>query len=140
MNDFERCITFVLLQEGGYVWDGRDAGGETKFGISKSAYPTENIKDLTLDRAKELYRRDYWDPLSLDSRPFGEAVAILDTAVNCGMQRTKVWLAAVRPGADFVVRLLTERLVTYASFSAWPNYGHGWTSRILRCAVVASGG
>ena len=140
MNDFDACIAFVLTQEGGYVNDPNDPGGETKFGISKRAYPDEDIANLTIDRAKELYRRDYWDALGLDSRPYGEALAILDTAVNCGISRAKVFMATARPGPDFAIHLLTERLFAYAAFKAWPNYGHGWTARILRCAVAANGG
>jgi lysozyme family protein len=46
--------------EGGYVDDPQDPGGETKYGISKRAYPHEDIKDLSRDRAVEIYYHDYW--------------------------------------------------------------------------------
>ena len=35
MADFNKAIDKVLVNEGGYVNDPNDAGGETKFGISK---------------------------------------------------------------------------------------------------------
>jgi lysozyme family protein len=139
VNDFDACISFVITQEGGYVNDPADPGGETKFGISKRAYPAVDIAALTVDEAKAIYRRDYWDALDLDSRPYGEALAILDTAVNCGLARAKVYIATAKPGPEFAIHLLTERLYAYASFSAWPTYGHGWTARILRCAVATNG-
>ena len=48
--------------EGGYVNDPNDPGGETKYGISKHAYPHEDIKGLTRDRAMAIYYRDFWLP------------------------------------------------------------------------------
>lgn len=44
-----------------------DAGGMTKMGISKLAYPDEDIANLTVERVMQLYKRDWWDPLLLDS-------------------------------------------------------------------------
>ena len=35
---------WILQTEGGYVNDPADPGGETKYGISKKAYPTVDIK------------------------------------------------------------------------------------------------
>ena len=40
----------------------KDPGGETKFGVTKRTYPLENIKAMTLERAKVLYLRDCWGP------------------------------------------------------------------------------
>jgi lysozyme family protein len=85
MADFERAVLGVLLVEQGYVNDPDDYGGETRYGISKRQYPALDIKALTVDQAKKIYKRDYWDKLSLD-RIHDQAVAeeILDTAVNMG--------------------------------------------------------
>lgn len=44
--------------EGGYVNHKGDIGGETKFGISKRFFPDEDIKNLTKERAAELYVRN----------------------------------------------------------------------------------
>ena len=60
MSNFDRAFRFLIGEEGGYVNDPADPGGETKFGISKRAYPQLDIKSLTLDQAKAIYRRDYW--------------------------------------------------------------------------------
>ena len=59
---FEKAIEFVLSDdiEGGYVNDPDDPGGETKFGISKRAYPSLDIKTLSKEAAKHLYFKDYW--------------------------------------------------------------------------------
>jgi lysozyme family protein len=60
---FNKAFEDVLGLEGGYVNNPHDPGGETKWGISKKRYPKEDIKNLSVERAKALYKRDYWDIL-----------------------------------------------------------------------------
>ena len=82
---FEIAFRETLGLEGGYVFDPDDPGGETQFGISKRSYPDVDIAALTIDRAKEIYRGDYWDALHLDKVRSGLiAREIFDTAVNMG--------------------------------------------------------
>lgn len=86
---FERVIGLVLEHEGGYANNPADPGGETNFGISKRAYPHLDIKAITRDQAKDIYRRDYWDRLTLgalDADPMLRG-SILDMAVNAGRSR-----------------------------------------------------
>jgi lysozyme family protein len=49
----------VIAREGGskITRDPIDPGGTTKYGISKRAFPDEDIENLTLDRARQLYER-----------------------------------------------------------------------------------
>lgn len=85
MNNFPFAIDLVLAHEGGYANDPKDPGGETSFGISKRAYPNEDIRALTKDRAKEIYYTDYWLKNNLDKiDDQGVAAAALDTVVNHG--------------------------------------------------------
>jgi lysozyme family protein len=70
--------------EGGYSNDPDDAGGETRWGISKRSYPALDIKNLTRDEAAEIYRRDYWQRCNCDELPAGLALAVFDGAVNQG--------------------------------------------------------
>jgi lysozyme family protein len=81
---FEEAFARLVdpLHEGGYVNDPNDPGGETKYGISKRAYPEEDIKNLTLDRAAVLYRRDYWEPAGCDLVPDALRYQLFDLAVN----------------------------------------------------------
>ena len=44
MAEFSLAIPIVLENEGGYVDDPNDPGGETNFGISKRSYPNVDIK------------------------------------------------------------------------------------------------
>lgn len=85
MASARKAIHHVLQMEGGYVNDPDDPGGETKYGISSAAYPNVDIKNLTKEKAREIYRRDWWEPLRLDDvHDTDMAAEILDTAVNMG--------------------------------------------------------
>jgi lysozyme family protein len=42
-----------------------DHGGETKFGISKAAFPDLDIKNLTKDDARKIYTERFWVPYRL---------------------------------------------------------------------------
>ncbi len=64
---FSAALKFALKWEGGYVNDPDDPGGETKYGISKRAHPEVDIKNLTVAQAGEIYKREYWDSIGLDS-------------------------------------------------------------------------
>jgi lysozyme family protein len=63
MADFAPAIKILLQNEGGYVNNPADPGGETNYGICKRSYPNEDIRNLTVERAKEIYRLDFWTPL-----------------------------------------------------------------------------
>lgn len=84
--NFDQAFKVVIGHEGGYVNHPNDPGGETKYGISKRAYPNEDIKSLTLDRAKEIYKRDYWDKGKTDKLPKEIRYAYFDMAVNSGVR------------------------------------------------------
>lgn len=113
MAEFNDHIEKTLKFEGGYVNDPNDAGGETKFGISKRAYPNIDIKNLTLDEAKKIYKRDYWDKVHGDEI-ISEHIAfeLFDTAVNMGV-RTASKLLQVASGAfaDGVIGNKTLELI-----------------------------
>lgn len=85
--NFEEIIDHVIDHEGGYVNDPKDRGGETKYGISKRWYPEINIKDLTLDQAKNIYYEDYWIPSKADELPEDIRATYFDMCVNLGQKR-----------------------------------------------------
>jgi len=86
MANFEKALSTILQNEGGYVNDKTDKGGETKYGISKRSYPKEDIKNLTIERAKEIYKSDFWDKVKGDHIQNDElALNLFDFAVNAGV-------------------------------------------------------
>ena len=103
---FEHAITKLLKDEGGYVWNKHDSGGETNFGISKRSYPNVDIKALTIEKAKDIYYTDFWKTGPYDAlacAPLAEKT--FNTAVNAGNSRAFKLLqqAANACGAKLVV-------------------------------------
>lgn len=139
MSDFDRAFAFVVGEEGGYVNDPRDPGGETKYGISKRAYPTMDIQNLTVEAAKVIYRRDYWDRLQLDNRPYGPALCIFDCGVNQGVTLAQRLLNQVATSSQpFIIAFQAERAIRYAMLGSFQTFGRGWMRRLLRVTVEAS--
>lgn len=82
---FLEAIQKVLQNEGGYVDDPDDAGGETNFGISRKYFPDLDIKHLTRDLAIDIYFYNYWKPVKGDLIISNElAFQVFDMAVNAG--------------------------------------------------------
>jgi lysozyme family protein len=105
MKTFDEIIEQVLEHEGGYVNDPKDLGGETKYGITKRFYPELNIKELTIEKAKQIYKDDYWDRNRVESLPQNLWHIYFDMCVNMG-KRTAVKVlqrAAVNRGRDIDV-------------------------------------
>ena len=105
MKNFNEIIEKVLEHEGGYVNDPKDLGGETKYGITKRFYPDIDIKNLTIEQAKEIYKKDYWDKNKVESLPQNLWHIYFDMCVNMG-KRTAVKVlqrAANNRGKDLEV-------------------------------------
>lgn len=129
--------------------DRRDPGGETKFGVSKRSYPTVDIAGLTLEHAKSIYKRDFWDRMGCDGLPQALRFHLFDAAVNSGPGNAARWLQkAVGVAQDgqigpvtlraalgyeahhLVARYCGVRLEFMASLTTWPTFGRGWANRI----------
>ena len=89
LTTFDEIIDVTLKHEGGYVNDPNDLGGETNLGITKRFYPDLDIKNLTKEEAKDIYRRDYWDKFKVDKMPDNLKHIYFDMSVNQG-KRTAV--------------------------------------------------
>lgn len=141
--EFERCMKFVLSQEcrrlkdgtldDGYVNDPNDPGGETKYGISKRAYPQLDIKALSLIDALKLYHRDYWYVARTSSFPLN--VCVLDCAANQGTKTATQFLGVAE--GDYK-KFNEQRLQHYLAllqgkFKDNPNrelYRKAWLGRL----------
>lgn len=153
---FGHCVDIVLQHEGGYVHDPRDPGGETRWGISKRAYPSLDIAKLSREDAIEIYRRDYWQPLRCDELPAGVALVVFDSAVNQGVGYAARCLqqalgvavdrvigpqtlgAAARVEQHGLVReIAARRGVRYGDNPNVGVYGLGWFRRLFDVAERA---
>ena len=147
--NFDIAFDRLIGHEGGYVNDPNDPGGETNWGISKRSYPDVDIKALTRDEAKAIYRRDFWDYIHAEKLHDGVAWQAMDFAINSGIQtairklqsalnvaddghwgpRTEA-AAQEMSETDQIMRLLAKRLDYMTRLKNWPHHGAGWARRI----------
>lgn len=154
---FDQAFDRLIDVERGYVNNPNDPGGETKYGISKRSYPMLNIKDLTIDMAKAIYRRDFWNPLGEETHPAIKFEAF-DFAVNSGIQtalrKLQQAIGVADDGyfgpisrkrlselsvSDVLFLYNAERLDFFTRLSTWPEFGKGWARRVaknLRYAAI----
>src|SRR6266446_8998438 len=119
MARFEDSIAFVLSNEGGLSNNSQDPGGLTNFGISQSAFPDEDIRNMTRERAIELYKLHYWRYDAIENQRI--ATKLFDSAVNMGPVRAgrlmQQSLAAIEAGpivADGIIGSATMEAINAA--------------------------
>lgn len=127
MSFFDPAFEIVVGIEAGYVNDPRDPGGETKYGISKRSYPNLDIKNLTLEQAKDIYRHDFWIQTGCDSMSWERALCIFDTAVNAGLGAAMT----LEKESHDMVEFMAERALRYARLPTFEHFGKGWLRRLF---------
>lgn len=159
--NFEKAFERLIGHEGGYSTDRNDPGNwtggkvgsgtlkGTKYGIAANTYPNLDIKNLTIEQAKTIYKKDWWDKLGADQLHPAIVYQLWDFAVNAGKSRAikelqqaisvpddgiigPKTIAAVKSKDvnDVLLLLTSERLRFYTSLSTWVTYGKGWTIRV----------
>lgn len=147
--NFDQAFEQLIGHEGGLVEHPSDPGGLTKYGISQRSYPGENIRELTLERAKEIYKRDFWGPAGCDALPEGIRFDLFDMAVNSGVKQAAMTLqravfaepdGVIGPRTLMGVQVMSKdalvrrfnglRLAFMADLPTWPAFGRGWARRI----------
>ena len=153
---FNEAFERLMINEGGYVNDPDDPGGETRYGISKRSYPDRDIYNLTVPEAKEIYHRDYWERVKGDQIVGSElAFQVFDMAVNAGVFTASKLLQAIidakidgiigpktlrkvdrRYGNQLVILYKLERVIYYCKVvinrPASLQYLQGWINRVTR--------
>lgn len=124
MDDFVRSMIFIIKWEGGYVNDPNDPGGETKFGISKRAFPHLDILSLTFDQALEIYRREYWIRSGANSMSWPINLVHFNFCVNAGIG------AADHVFVNDINEYLEKQEGYYRSLHLFSLYGDAWIRRL----------
>ncbi len=159
---FDQAFQLLIGNEGVLSMDPKDKGNWTsgvcgqgelrgsKYGISAASYPHLDIANLTLDEAKAIYLRDFWQQSLADRCQGPLAFQLFDMAVNSGPRQAIVLLQrALLVGDDGIagpktlealgkisnttalaIRFLAARLRFMARASAWESQGRGWANRI----------
>jgi lysozyme family protein len=151
--NFDQAFHLLLGHEGGFVDHPNDPGGATRWGVTErvarqNGY-TGPMRELPVEVAKDIYRRQYWAAIRADELPCLLRYPVFDGAVNSGVGQSIRWLqralgvaddgrigpitigAAQRaePG-DVLRRMLAQRLRFMADLSTWQSFGRGWARRI----------
>jgi lysozyme family protein len=151
--DFPRAFDLLITHEGGFSNHPNDPGGATMYGVTekvaRSNGYTGEMKDLTLDFAKQVYRKTYWDACRCDLMPDVIRYPLFDAAVNSGPVQAIKWLqSAVGVKPDGIIgpvtqqtvnvlpaqvtrqKMIGNRLRFMTNLSNWPSFSKGWARRI----------
>lgn len=169
--NFDAAFVELIDSEGGYSDDSQDPGNwtsgvigkgklvGTKYGIAANTYGNLDIAALTLDDAKAIYKRDYWDIWQFDGLsgelPDALHFELFDAAVNMGSGNARRFLQRALSVADdgkigvvtvaaldvalkekgvarVEMQFLAEKLEHYTNLSTWQRFGRGWTKRVVK--------
>jgi lysozyme family protein len=136
---FEAALQKTLGYEGGYVED--DAGkGPSNFGINKSANPDVDVKGLTKDKARELYKKRYWDAIGGDALAAKDpalATIAFDTAVNMGVSKANQLVSKAKgdPSALLGMRQQHYDSLVKKDPEKFSPYEKGWKARVADLAT-----
>jgi lysozyme family protein len=155
----------LLVHEGGYSNHPSDPGGPTNFGITLIDYrkyikgdgTAADVRAMTVEQAKAIYRKRYWDAQRDDELPPGVDYCVFDYGVNSGIGRSgKVLrrlvglpdntsavtdqvlsLVRARDPKVLAAAICDERLRFLKSLKTWPVFGAGWGRRVREVRAVA---
>jgi lysozyme family protein len=160
--NFDIAFERLMGNEGKYSSDPKDPGNwtggainkgtlkGTNWGIAASSYPDVDIKNLTRDDAKKIYKKDFWDRARCDELDPALAFQYFDAAVNNGpgnavrfLQRAvkvvddgrlgDVTIAAIKliHPQKVIARFLAERLEFFTKTTVWQAFSKGLAMRIV---------
>lgn len=99
-HDIDEALKYLLDEEGGWVNNPNDRGGETKWGVTQSVYdkfrtllkePTRSVRQIEMPEARQLYDVLYWRAAGCDRLPWPISYLVFDASVNSGINRGIRW-------------------------------------------------
>lgn len=151
--DFNRAFDLLITHEGGFNNHPDDPGGATMYGVTEVVARAEGytgpMRELSLDFAKQVYKKRYWDACKCDQMPDVIRYPLFDAAVNSGPSQAIKWLqisAGVK--ADGIIGPMTQQTVNVlpaqvtrqkmignrlrfmTNLNNWPSFSKGWARRI----------
>jgi len=163
-TNFDACFNHLIKHEGGYVNHPSDPGGRTNLGVTQEVWEDwtdravneAEMKALTPEKVKPLYKELYWDRVKGDKLPAGVDYCVFDAAVNSGVRRASQWLqialgveadGSIGPktlamtlatSPDTVIRNYSaQRLKFLQGLSTWSTFGRGWERRVSEVKQTA---
>jgi len=165
--DFDVSFGRLITNEGGYVNNPADPGGETHWGVTwpilreaialKLVPPETTIASLTREQARPIYKVLFWERAHLDEFDGAIAFQLFDIAVNSPihvafmiLQRAAgvaddgyigpVTVAAVKAKSvtDMLMLMIAYRIKFWTKLSIWPDFGKGWANRAADDLIYAA--
>jgi lysozyme family protein len=162
---YDEALRRLLAHEGGYTNHLSDPGGPTKCGITIHDYrkyvkpnaTAADVRAMSVDEAKAIYRKRYWDAQRCDELPAGVDYSVFDYGVNSGIGRsgkvlrrivglpdtthvvTDEVLGAIakRDSKALVTAINDERMAFLKRLKTWPVFGRGWGARVAAVKSVS---
>ena len=132
----DEILNEVISKEGGYVNHKNDYGGPTNMGITQDTLSRyygrratiDEVRNLSVDQAKEIYERQYYSNPRLDMLPTAIQPIAVDTAVLFGPRKAIMFLQSIVNQAGFgpvnedgIMGPNTKNAID-AAFQAMKNY------------------
>jgi lysozyme family protein len=139
-SNYNDILNRVLKSEGGYGNDPKDPGGPTNYGITLGDYrayinrsgTAQDVRRMTKDQAKAIYKSKYWDKVNGDNLPSGVDYSVFDYGVNSGVNRAnRVYKQVAKPDSIRTINAINdERLAFLHRLPTWSHFGSGWGPRV----------
>jgi lysozyme family protein len=158
-SNWERSFELMLVSEGGYADLSHlgDTGGRTNLGVTQRVWEEwvgresneKEMRSLTKEMVKPLYKRKFWDACRCDDLPPGIDYLVFDMAVNAGVGRSaKLLQQCVGVSVDGMIGPITitavkskdtEELIEkfsearelfYRGLKTFDVFGRGWLNRV----------
>ena len=144
---FERCLPFLLKDEGGNDDDPRDHGGRTSRGVTQSEYnkwrekkglPQLDVWQAPKQDIHDIYYEEYWLPRCPKLHP-GVDMVYFSMAVNAGPGRAEeILLHAIGGDDTTTINKFCDLCISfYRDLSQFPTFGKGWLNRIAHDRAAA---
>ena len=156
-RNWNKSFDLVIVNEGGYVDNKLDPGVATNWGCTQAVWEgyighkvsVDDMKALTKEDVKPLYKKRYWDAIHGDAIPSGLDYCLFDCAINSGVNRSaKIIQEIVGVFADGAIGNNTVSAITQLnpvtainefcdkrqafleSLKTFPVFGKGWSKRV----------
>jgi len=110
MAIIDRLLDDIIKKEGGYSNRRADKGGPTNFGITITTFcrnikdaTLEDLKEMSVDTAKYIYKKEYYFRPNINSLPLSLQPVVFDMAVNSGPEKSIKLLQKALVERGFVV-------------------------------------